>query len=238
MPSLTTRRRGAVTNRSRERTVKWPTKFEALQQGRVLNTRAFGPLAQCARLSIAGQQAIVAFVVGLLIASRPTHVARLVIAVVVRIAVQCVTWRWTWTHVTQKCFKRRAPVRADLNASAAVMRPVWTVRIMATDICVTPSPIFSRPLSARMTVPQLKRLLAFAKPVRWLAQTSAGPRSAAAQVIQLHRRVAAAITSAREHAVFASLWQLAQDDQSLKSLTDFDNAARHGRVNYTAWKAA
>ena len=93
------------------------------------------------------QNHVVASVVALFHASRPAHVARLVMAVVVD-TIQGQLWRWPLSHVAQERSEIAPPRLHDRNPPTAVVVEQMVARVQASRLDAFPEGIFGRAFAA------------------------------------------------------------------------------------------
>jgi hypothetical protein len=100
-------------------TLNRPSEPESRPQCRPCYSDFFGPCRNALRSPIERQQSIVAFIAILLFPCRPSHVARLVVAIVFN-ALKCVLRRRPRSHVGVEVLKRQPPI-ADCDSATSVV---------------------------------------------------------------------------------------------------------------------
>src|SRR5262249_43518935 len=118
------------------------------------------PLRNILLLTIPLHNVIAASVIGLFLKSRPSNIARLIVAIIVWIAIQGMLRRWTRTHIRQEVLERFLPSSTNDNAvlSVSPVRPTSPDHVVITTV------------SAGATHPMFRRLFGDDFPM----QTSAG----------------------------------------------------------------
>lgn len=123
----------------RESQIDRPSTAKPAAQRRNRDARTTRPLCQRKRGALERQQANARTVVDLLLPSRPLHVARLVVAVVLH-AVDLVLFRRSNANVFAKRLERSAPARADGYASASVATELRILGVMTAREHAAPDP--------------------------------------------------------------------------------------------------
>ena len=90
---------------------------------------------------------VVSTVYGLFGWCGPAHIARLVIAVFVRISIKAMCWCWTFSHVSKKRLKG-APLRTYRDTGPSVLRVIWGIRVVASLVHLLPVFVFRRARTA------------------------------------------------------------------------------------------
>lgn len=91
----------------------------------------------------------------LLTGCRPAHVARFIIALIIREPINRIQQRRPTTNIGDKSFERFIPAVAHLNAARAIPFVCARIFIVAACFYTLPNPVFSRPASApRLAVRQ------------------------------------------------------------------------------------
>lgn len=119
-----------------------------------MNAGLFGPIVENLPFAVERNPAVVPKVSELLLASCPAAVARLIIAVVVWVSIQCVLWAWSPAHIHQKCFEGFSPSFADFNAPTTIIVPMFST----IQIPVVAPPIHNYPRSVFLSGPRSWRL--------------------------------------------------------------------------------
>lgn len=116
-------------------------------------------------------------VLALLLHRCPSHVARLIVSVVIRIAVNGMLGRWFATQYLKELLKR---FKAKLDSTSAVSRKRFVARVCASRFCGIKGDIFGRWFRIPVCV-GLSRLIFAVSPshfaVTVLGKTSAGSRA-------------------------------------------------------------
>lgn len=107
------------------------------------NASPFGPLGNRQSLSVVFNESVVPCVAALLFACRPSHIARLVVPVIVD-AIKFVARRWALAHILKERLKRLSPAVAHFYAATAVVLVVAMCWKCASSDCIAPQTIQAR----------------------------------------------------------------------------------------------
>lgn len=121
-----------------------PTFFNALLERSVANSRARGPFDHRKHLIAEPQEVIRPSVATLLCCRCPSHVARLVVAVIVGVTINGMLWAWSRPDVGQERRKIVSPLVADRNAAPSVVSIAGESLIEASVKHALPSTEFRR----------------------------------------------------------------------------------------------
>lgn len=146
--------RGKPPRRRGEGTLHGPAAIDqSVVEHSVWDPEATHPVADDQALAAKLDPNVASCVSGLLFPRRPAAVARLVVAVVVREAIEAMSRRRARPHVSQERLERVAPAVANADAPSAVALEVWPTRIGASRSHARPRLVLRRgPVIARMPV--------------------------------------------------------------------------------------
>lgn len=112
------------------------------------NSKNLGPVLDAECLAVMSEKSVRTFVAALLCGCGPTTVARLVMAVIVRVAVQGVFGTRAFAHVFQETLERVSPTFTDTNPSAAIVVISPGRRRVATALHLSPDRVERVPLAS------------------------------------------------------------------------------------------
>lgn len=119
-------------DRSRYGIFNSPSSRQSRTKRADINSGANTPIFQAQGLLFVCQHHIVSLISVLLVRSSPSAITNFVIATLVRISINTVPDRWSFTHIFQKRLKRISPPFADLNAIRAIPLVVLIVAVVAS----------------------------------------------------------------------------------------------------------
>jgi hypothetical protein len=137
----------ALLHRRGQRALDGPAALQSIQQGMRTASEDSRPFRHIARFAVECQSMMAARVVRLLQSCRPSHVIRLVIAIVVD-AFDRVVRRRPMADMFQKGWKVVAPQRMDRYASAAVVLERLRLLVVAAFVHAAPYVVFGRVFQA------------------------------------------------------------------------------------------
>lgn len=111
----------------------------------------FRPIANCHGTPVECDPSCSAAVTLLFYVCRPSHVARLVISVIVN-AVKAVLWRWRIADILEKVFKRALPTTTDRYSTTTVSSVAPICGRVASGAHPTPGSILLRLIAHRVTM--------------------------------------------------------------------------------------
>lgn len=121
-----------------------PAKPETHAQRAPLDAKLLSPSLQAHSSALVSQHDVPAATIARLLGRRgPPNIARLVVAKGIGKAIQRMLGRWRRPHVGQEILERTEPARTDLDASAAVSRVGWLLRVAASPLHASPAAVLS-----------------------------------------------------------------------------------------------
>lgn len=119
-----------------------PTTTQAVEKGVVRDASFFGPVAQWQSLAVEFHPLRTSFVSRLLTNGCPSAISRLIVAIVVWITIQAVTFARALAHVRQKLVEGMKPPLAYSNATPAICGILRVAYSEASAFHIQPSVIF------------------------------------------------------------------------------------------------
>ena len=154
-----------------QRAFYWPSEIKARLQRLIGQPDQGCPFTNSTRLSTERQIVVAARIVVLFCACRPAAIARFVVAVVVRVAINGMRFGWARTHVSIESREVLAPCSTNCDTPRSVLLKRVAGRIVTASFHGLPNPV-------------LRRLRFIVRPCRrrqLTRQTSTASRSASAQ---------------------------------------------------------
>lgn len=211
----------------RERLLDRPAvSTDSIVQCSAVHSEASGPVVDTHRLSVVGDETVLSGVPGLIVRRGPTAVSMSIRTIVVD-SFQRATL-WTRSHVCEELVERIDPRLRHGDASSAVLREPWILRVGAALLGGRPTGVLRRRSAhRRIAVPKLQRRRCFTP------QAAARSRDATLQVAQQGCRLSAALASTA-HAAMSRvvLRRFADYGKATEGLSEYIDARRHVR-NYT-----
>lgn len=165
---------------------KIPTKLETLLQRRSADADTSRPFNKSERIAVMSQQNRSSTVSCLHRCRRPADVTRFVATIIVD-SIEGVSARWPRPHVAQKRHEIALPFSTDPNSTAAIIRVLRIVRIVAASFHTCPNNVFGG-LSAAMG--SMVRRPSF-HGVSWKKSRSCISREAATTTRAIHSEILA-----------------------------------------------
>lgn len=119
-----------------------PTVAMTVNQNRVFDMHNLTPFAQTMCFTVQGQKDSATSVSRLLSTCCPTHIARFIVAIVIRVSIQAMLRCRAWPDIFQKCFKRVTPSVTDNNTTPTIARIIFARRRMTAFFHSLPGFIF------------------------------------------------------------------------------------------------
>lgn len=123
-----------------------PSSPDAMSQPIAFNAHTFGPLGHSFGYSVQRQNSVSPTIATLLFGCCPSTVLWTVRSIVVN-AINAMLLRWTLAHVRKKVRKGDFPTLAQYDASTAVVRVRWIIRVVTPSSHVHPNSMLGRTCS-------------------------------------------------------------------------------------------
>lgn len=188
-----------------------PTTFQPIHECRAIDAGVVRPLAERFRLTVDGDRSRCAPIQRLFLDGRPSHIAGLIVAVIVD-PVDLMARAWARRHVVAERFKRSRPFVANLDAAPAVVGPLAPSRVAAASDDATPDSIERRAGHAVCRLPSLVVGYEALGP-----DAPARPGIPSSEIGSGHNFDAPALANALPHRHVSAAWLTGHDCQSLKN---------------------